>query len=214
MIRDNTVCEASVTIRPMAESLSRLWRRLQSLLYFCEVHPFFELRLATAPRLQARIPIDMVRHDRACECPPEVLRRIKGKTKDWRSRWKRGDVCYVAYAGGEPAAYIWICRGQWRLQDEDEGRPLPPKSAFLYDALTREPWRGNGVYQALITRAVDELISGGYKALYLSVNDRNRPACRAPEKAGFLRTEHHICLYRLLKVFHFRHDAVSLGDGH
>jgi len=114
----------------------------------------------------------------------------------------------------EPIAYSWVCHGEWRLKDEGIGSPLPSISAFLYDAITREKWRGQGVYQALISRSVDKLISQGYENLYLMVSDRNFAAKRAPEKLGFRRTEHYIRSYRLFKVLKFRRDRVAFPDGH
>jgi GNAT superfamily N-acetyltransferase len=100
-----------------------------------------------------------------------------------------------------------------RLKDEDEGRPLPPRSAFLYDALTREEWRGQGVYQALISRSVEELISRGYENLYLMMSDRNLPAQHAAKKLGFRPTEHYIRLYRFFTVLNFQRDRVTFIDG-
>jgi GNAT superfamily N-acetyltransferase len=98
------------------------------------------------------------------------------------NRWQRGHLWYVAYEDTEPIACLWICHAEWRLKDEDEGRSLPQRSAFVYDGITREEWRGQGVYQALISRSVEELISRGYENLYLMMSDRNLPAQHAAKK--------------------------------
>lgn len=188
-------------------------RKLKSFLFFSTTHRFVVLPVETVGESQARVSVTILRHDLNHPCSSETLYSIKGKTKDWMHRWQRGDLCYVAYQDTEPVAYSWICHGEWRLKDEDEGRPLPQGSAFLYDAITRERWRCQGVYQTLILRSVNDLISRGYENLYLSVNDHNLPAQRAPEKLGFRPTEHYIRLYRFFKVFNFRRDRVTFIDG-
>lgn len=187
-------------------------RKMKSFVLLSTTHRFVMLPLKKARRSQARISAVILCHDLDHACPSEVLYRIKGEAKDWMRRWQRGDLCYVAYSNAEPIAYLWICHGEWRLKDEDEGRALPQRSAFLYDAITRERWRNQGVYQALISRSVDELISRDYESLYLIVNDRDLPARRVPEKVGFQYAEHYIYLYRCLRVLDFRLDRVTFPN--
>jgi ribosomal protein S18 acetylase RimI-like enzyme len=119
----------------------------------------------------------------------------------------------VAFAVAKFEARIWICHGEWRLKDEDEGRSLPQRSAFLYDAKTREKWRGNRIYQALTSKAVDELILQDYRSLYLMVNDHDSAAQRAPERLGFRPVEQYVRLYCFLRVFRFRRDSVAFLGG-
>jgi GNAT superfamily N-acetyltransferase len=209
-----TNCEANgiSSVCEVTRAFSIL-RKIKSFLLFTTTHRFVVLPLKTVRKSQARISVTILRHDLDHTCSPEVLHRIKGKAKDWKDRWERGDLCYVAYADGEPIAHIWICHSEWRLKDEDKGSPLPSLSAFLYDAKTREKWRGQGVYQALISMSVTELTSKRYKNLYMLADDRNLPAQHAPAKLGFRRTEHYIRLHRFLKVLNYRRDVVSLLDG-
>ena len=209
-----TDCETN-RISSMCEitKVVSIFRRIKTFVLFTTTNRFVVLPLKTVHKSQARIPITILRYDLDHRCSSEILHRIKGKTKDWMHRWQRGDLCYVAFMDTEPIGHIWICDGEWRLKDEDEGRSLPQRSVFLYDALTCEKWRGNGVYQALISMSVTDLISKGYKNLYMLVDDRNLPAQHAPEKLGFRRTEHYIRLYRCLKVFNYRRDVVSLMNG-
>jgi hypothetical protein len=177
---------------------------------FVTAQRFYVLRLETMREVAPKIPITILRYDIAQKCPCETLRKIKGARKDWVRRWLRGDMCYVACADTEPLAYLWICHGKWRLKDKDKGRPLPQRCAFLYDARTREHWRGNRVYQTLISRSARDLLSCGYESLYLLASDRDLAARHAPEKLGFRRTEHCIRVYRFLRLFRFRRDRVTL----
>jgi len=187
-------------------------RKLQSFLFFSTTHRFAELQLKVARKSHARIPIAIVEYDNDHKCPYEMLRTIKGKTKDWMRRWKRGDISYVAYVDNEPVAHIWICHGEWRFRDEDIGWPLPQKSAFLYDALVRKEWRGQGVYPNLISTAAEGLRSRCHEKLYLLADFNNLPGVRAIEKVGFRPTNNYIHLYRLFKLFSFRRDSVHLLD--
>ncbi len=202
-------------ISSVCEVIRLFWilRKIKSFLFSSTIHRFVVLPLKTVSKSQPRVSIVTVRYDLDHTCSSEILHTIKGKTKDWMKRWQRGDICYVAYADTEPIAYLWICHGEWRLKDEDKGSALPARSAFLYDAITREEWCNQGVYQDLISKSADDLISRGYENLYLDVSDRNLPAQRAPEKLGFRRTEHYIRLYRFFKVFNFRRDCVTFIDG-
>jgi len=197
-------------------SVSSMWailKKLKNAFSFVTVQRFFVLQLETIQEAGPKIPITVLRYDIVQKCPRETLRKIKGETKDWVRRWLRGDICYVACADKEPVAHVWICHGEWRLKDKDEGRPLPQRCAFLYDARTREQWRGNRVYQTLISRSASDLLTRGYESLYLLVSDLDFAAQHAPEKIGFQRTEHCIVFYRFLKLFKFRSDRVTLLAG-
>jgi len=187
-------------------------RKIKSFLFFSTTHRFVVLPLKTVRKSQARIFVTILRHDLDHACPSEILHRIKGKTKDWRNRWQRGDLCYVAYTDIEPIAYLWICHGEWRFRDEDEGSTLPARSVFIYDAITREEWRSNGVIKALLSRSATDLKLRGYDYLYGIVSERNIPSQRAFARLGFRCTGGYIRLYRFFKVFNFRRDRVTRLD--
>jgi hypothetical protein len=91
----------------------KIIRKIKSFLLFSTTHRFVLLPLKTVRESQARISVTILRHDLDHMCSFEILHRIKGKTKDWRNRWLRGDLCYVAYVDTEPIAYLWICHGEW-----------------------------------------------------------------------------------------------------
>ncbi|MHC4570464.1 MAG: GNAT family N-acetyltransferase [Planctomycetota bacterium] len=188
-------------------------RKTRSFVFLATILRFVVLTLKTVRKCQARISVTILRYDVDHVCSSEILQRIKGKTVDWTLRWQRGDLCYVAYADGEPIAYLWICHGEWRVKDEDKGSKLPSRSALVYDGITRKQWRSNGVLKALLVRSASDLRSSGHDYIYGIVGERNTFSRRALSRVGFRDTEHYICLYRFFRFFNLRRDKVKiLGD--
>jgi len=194
-------------------TIPALLRKIRSVLFFRSINWLYVLELQTAVAIASRVPVHIVCYDSDNQCPLDVLRRIKGKVKDWHTRWTRADLCYVAYMQGKPIGHIWISQGKWHFRDADIWLSLPRGSAFLYDARVREEWRGYRVYPALISQAVDDLLASGYERLYLFGDERNAPALSAIAKLGFRCTEHWIRTYRILRFCKFRRDSRAIREG-
>lgn len=209
-----TKCEANhiLSMCKIAKVVSIL-RKIKHFPLFSTTNRFVVLPLKTVRRTQATIPITILRYDLDHTCSSEILNKVKGRTSDWMNRWQRGDLGYVAYKDGEPIAHLWIRHGEWHLRGKDKGSPLPPPSALIYDSRVLEEWRGKKVFQALLSKASVDLSSRNYDYLYGLVDERNIASWRGFIRVGFRCTQHYIRIYRILKVFNFRRDVVSLLDG-
>lgn len=188
-------------------------RKLNSFLFYPTRYRFLTLALKTVADPPEKLPTSISRYDASHECSGETLHVIRGRTLNWKRRWRRGDRCYVACVDRTPIAYIWICLSEWRLRDADKGHPLRPRTAFLYDALTRKQWRGQGVYRNLVSACVQDLAAEGYESLCAFVSVQNPPALRALEMLGFQVTDSDVREYRLFKVLRFKHVRMAWPVG-
>lgn len=189
-----------------------LLRKVRSCVWYSTMYRFFVLPPGALRECHPRAPITITRCNKHGTGAVATLKIIKGKIARWSARWSRGDLCYVAYCESEPIAHIWLCLGEWRLQDDDRGRPLPRHGVFLYDARTREEWRGRRVYQALVSRAIKDVTMQGYDYVYAIAEECSVPAVRALSRLGFRRTAATIRACRLLRVFRYRREDTGALD--
>lgn len=100
----------------------------------------------------------------------------------FRQRLRQGNGCLGLYDDGVLAAFTWYdlreCNYEgWRF-------PLREDEAYLFDAFTLSPWRGQGVAPYLRYKSYSLLAEAGRKR-FLSVSIRaNRAAIRFKQKLG------------------------------
>jgi GNAT superfamily N-acetyltransferase len=193
--------------------LRRGIRKLSSFLCYRTVRRFWSLRLPAPPASGKSPPVHIELFTAQTPPPMEDLIVVKGKQLDWPKRLMSGDLCFLAYVGGEPVSYLWTCMGQWRVKDEDPPRRLPESAAFLYDAITRSEWRRRGIYAALLQRAAQDLAALGIQELLMLVDDRNTAAQRSPRALGFHPSSSVIQISRILKLVTFRRGCLHSSSG-
>jgi len=79
---------------------------------------------------------------------------------------------YAAYADDKPVSAAWL--------------RMPEHSPFasLWGGATLEPYRGRGLYTALVATRAQEARERGYQFLTIDASDMSRPIC---EKQGFVK---------------------------
>jgi GNAT superfamily N-acetyltransferase len=96
-----------------------------------------------------------------------------GSLDPYRDRLRRGERCYLAFAGGELAHVNWTCF-QWG--DALPGRPLVLRQGEVYttDAFTPPAFRGKGVHALVLGRMLSDARSGGARQAY-TLGQLDRP---------------------------------------
>ncbi|MGH8161997.1 MAG: GNAT family N-acetyltransferase [Gammaproteobacteria bacterium] len=93
---------------------------------------------------------------------------------------------WIARTGETAMASVWVFRGRTPAVAAPGGwLSLPPGHACLQDAVTAAQCRGRGIAPDLWVRVAGKLASEGVETVLLQIDERNRPAIRAAEKAGF-----------------------------
>lgn len=67
-----------------------------------------------------------------------------------RERIWQGQRPWLARMAGEPAGYGWVAEREAAIGELGLTFPLPPGNLYLWDFMTLPPWRGHGIYPALL----------------------------------------------------------------
>ena len=117
----------------------------------------------------------------------ERLGRVvtESKLALFRQRFEAGRLCFVALDGEKVAFFGWIS-----LEDEYEPHTqttIHPGDAdvYLYDAHTVPEYRGNRLYPATMTAALQDLKRQGYRKAISIVFESNLAARKAMRRMGF-----------------------------
>jgi GNAT superfamily N-acetyltransferase len=151
------------------------------------VQPFylFEEPLPTAepPAVDPSLLVAEVRRLGPADMPAVAAAPWRGFPESlFRERLENGNGCLGLFYGGRLAAFSWYdpneCNYEgWRFA-------LRADEAYLFDAFTFAPWRGNGVAPYLRYR-VQRLLSEQGRTRFYSVSIRtNKAAIRFKEKLG------------------------------
>lgn len=177
--------------------LGRLIQRARSFLCYRSRHRFYVL--STEPHsVQPRIPLELQTQDRWTQELAAHLDEIKGSPANWKLRFDRGHVCFLAMSNRAPAGYAWASPGEWRLRDEDPAGEIGSGVVFWYDELTAEPFRGNRVLPALLSLGVRVMRARGYDRACTLIEDRNRASRKCSACVGFVICDETVDVDRVL----------------
>lgn len=70
--------------------------------------------------------------------------------EDVINRLANDHVAFVAYMNNQPAAFGWMARGKARIGELNHEIILPIGNRYLWNFRTLEPFRGMGIYPALL----------------------------------------------------------------
>jgi len=119
-------------------------------------------------------------------------------------RLGRGERCFLVLHKGQVVAYCWFSQARVGIEEVDLTVVVQPDEVYLYDAFTLPPWRGRGLYPALLTRMVKEAMEMGYRRAMIFAGEDNLPSRQGIEKAGFEFFQR-ITHYKLLGVSGYRY---------
>ncbi len=142
--------------------------------------PLQKVPSALPPRLKVEF-IPVQKGDRTAEQVTKAQDQTLAE-----QRFDRGEICFVALHQGEVVSYCWLSQGEVGIEEVDLSVQPQPDEVYLYNAMTLKPWRGQGLYPALLgeiaSYAQDESLS---RAL-IFVSSTNRASRRGVIKAGFI----------------------------
>jgi hypothetical protein len=100
------------------------------------------------------------------------------------SRLANDHVAYVAYMKGIPAAFGWMARGTALIGELDHRLVLPVGNRYLWNFRTMEPFRGLGVYPALLQHIVRQELDKASRFWIIHAPE-NKASLSGIRKAGF-----------------------------
>jgi ribosomal protein S18 acetylase RimI-like enzyme len=120
-----------------------------------------------------------------------------------RERFAAGRRCFIADAEGTIATYGWVSEEAEHIGELERTIRLPPGDAYVWDCATLPPFRGHGLYTALLCHIVAALRRKGTRRLWIGASLDNIPSIRGFRSAGF-RPVIRLTYLRLLSVSHIR----------
>jgi GNAT superfamily N-acetyltransferase len=122
--------------------------------------------------------------------------------------------CFVIRVDEQIAAYAWIGLGNIPAEHNCNGHPwtglpiaLDAKTAYLFAAFVADQYRGQRLYQFLMSRVSSLLLSEGILQVALTTDIKNDSAIRAVQRMGFA-----ICgESRFTSVLGWKRAAYSVG---
>lgn len=117
----------------------------------------------------ARVPVDI-----AVATDEQVVARLAalagGDEREaalYARRMRRGQRCFVAWVGDEPAGFNWLATAD--EADEDRTIRLRAGEVYCFDAYTAPEWRGHAVHPALLARMLEVAQAEGYATAFTQV---------------------------------------------
>ncbi len=140
---------------------------------------------AEIPPSEARIEVEHIILDGASP-NRRLISDVQGEHLT-KTRFDRGEKCFVALENGKAVSYIWGARGAVGVEEIDQAVKPEPKEIYLYDAFTLEPWRGRNLYPSVLRRALEYGEKLSLTRSLIFVESRNTPSRRGVDKAGFIQ---------------------------
>lgn len=100
-------------------------------------------------------------------------------------RFAAGSRCFVARIGDAFAAYGWVSQGEERIGELERSLRMRRGEAYIWDCVTLEPFRRQGIYSALLVYMVATLRREGLHRLWIGASQQNRPSLKGFANAGF-----------------------------
>ncbi len=159
-----------------------------------------EEALVVAPRLHAefrRVTPDLV----------PALSAIRGRdaSADFLQRFEAGRHCYGAWVEGQPAAFGWVSYDDEHIGELNLRIKLLPGEVYVWDCVTAPPFRGNGLYSALLSYILGELRNQQICRAWIGADLDNVPSQKGIARAGF----HHIADLIIERVLAMRQVWVA-----
>ena len=104
---------------------------------------------------------------------------------EMRRRLADGHRAYVAWRGGEPAAWGWVATRAARIGELDAEFSLPPGERYLWNFVTLAAHRGQGVYPRLLD-AIVRAESREAERFWIAHAPENHASGAGIRKAGFV----------------------------
>jgi len=140
------------------------------------------------------------------------LRRAKPGLGDFRKRWDRGDICFLAEADGSAVAVTWASFHKYRMEEVDYVFDPGNGGVYLYDAYTVPEWRLRGVHVNLMEHLLEALPDRSVRGVYCAVEHGNRHSLRTHLRFGF-QIARHVVEVRLMGLRWHRVKRVAAA-GH
>jgi len=101
-------------------------------------------------------------------------------------RASRGhDVCFAALDGPRLACYGWFALGCIECEHCEVAMSYPAHVAYSYKGFTHPDYRGQGLYAAVKSRALEALASRGVTTLISSINWTTWASLRSNDRLGY-----------------------------
>ncbi len=105
--------------------------------------------------------------------------------REVRRRQADAGTAVLALAENRIACYGWVLHGLFRIPELLVESRLPPRNVYIWDCLTLPPYRGRGIFPALLRHMLDELRGEGVRQAWAATAPGNAASMRAFAKAGF-----------------------------
>ena len=116
---------------------------------------------------------------------PAILGRLfRADRQQVEARIRGGNVPYMAYIGGEPAAYGWSAWRRGRIGELGMEFNMPEDNRYLWDFLTVPHLRGRGIYPRLL-QAILAMERGEAERFWIGHGPGNPESGRGIVRAGF-----------------------------
>ncbi len=107
--------------------------------------------------------------------------------EDGPHRFRRGDVCYVAFLGGRLAHYSWVQRsGSHPVTEAGVSVPIGSGEFWIYHCRTADWARGKRIYPATLHRIVNGHFAEGYSTAWIYTSRENISSQKGILRAGFV----------------------------
>jgi len=117
----------------------------------------------------------------------EALTQCLGRAPgEYHRRLARGDIGFVAEAGGAAVSTTWMSLGKYRLAEVDYLFDPGDHGVFLYDAYTVPEWRLKGIHTNLMEFICDHLGKQTIADIYCAVEHGNDLSLRTHMRFGFM----------------------------
>lgn len=140
--------------------------------------------------VNAKVPIELreIDFNEIRTLIPQIREMNEEKFRQFENRMtSREDRCYVAWADGVPAHYIWVrLKGSMHSGSAGVVFPLTDNMAWFLDARTADKFKGMGIYPAVFSRISKALIDENRK-VYCDVSSKNKASLSGIHKTGFFR---------------------------
>ena len=112
-----------------------------------------------------------------------LARLVRIPAEEIEGRLEAGNRPYLAYMGGEPAAYGWLATQRGGIEELDFSFLVPPEHGYLWDFYTLPSWRKRGVYTHLLHAIIEQEPS--IKYFWIGHKSGNEVSRRGISRAGF-----------------------------
>ncbi len=100
-------------------------------------------------------------------------------------RMAAGRRCFIAWVGGQVAAYCWVSTNAECIGELEHEIRLPAGEAYIWDCATLLAYRGKHLYVALLTYIIDLIQEEGLRRVWIGSSLENIPSRKAFTRAGF-----------------------------